>query len=68
MDQAVMRSYTPVRPVLPNEEDGTFDLLVKTYMPTDGGPFPPGGTASNYLDLMREGEQSFIPRSSSLYL
>lgn len=30
-DQAVLRSYTPTRPVLPSEEDGTFDLLVKTY-------------------------------------
>ncbi|OJT14472.1 Nitrate reductase [NADH] 1 [Trametes pubescens] len=29
-DQAVLRSYTPTRPVLPSEEDGTFDLLVKT--------------------------------------
>lgn len=54
-DQAVMRSYTPTRPVLPEEEDGTFDLLVKTYMPSDGGPFPPGGTISNYLDCMNEG-------------
>lgn len=52
-DQAVMRSYTPVSPVLPHEEDGTFQLLVKTYFPSDGGPFPPGGTASNYLDLMQ---------------
>ncbi len=50
-----MRSYTPTRPVLPEEEDGTFDLLVKTYMPSDGGPFPPGGTISNYLDCMNEG-------------
>lgn len=50
-----MRSYTPVSPVLPHEEDGTFQLLVKTYFPSDGGPFPPGGTASNYLDLMQEG-------------
>ncbi|KAI0717397.1 hypothetical protein C8T65DRAFT_717276 [Cerioporus squamosus] len=56
-DQAVLRSYTPVRPVLPHEEDGTFDLLVKTYMPSDGGPFPPGGTISNYLDCMDDGEE-----------
>ncbi|KAI0746770.1 hypothetical protein C8Q80DRAFT_1105703 [Daedaleopsis nitida] len=56
-DQAVMRSYTPTRPVLPKEEDGTFDLLVKTYMPTDDGPFPPGGTISNYLDCMELDEE-----------
>ncbi|RDX54486.1 hypothetical protein OH76DRAFT_1461500 [Lentinus brumalis] len=56
-DQAVLRSYTPVRPVLPSEDDGTFDLLVKTYMPSVGGPFPPGGTISNYLDCMDDGEE-----------
>ncbi|PCH32962.1 hypothetical protein WOLCODRAFT_147072 [Wolfiporia cocos MD-104 SS10] len=56
-DQAVLRSYTPVRPVLPHEEDGTFDLLIKAYLPTEDGPFPPGGTLSNYLDVMQEGEE-----------
>ncbi|KAI0675969.1 hypothetical protein C8Q78DRAFT_360877 [Trametes maxima] len=55
-DQAVLRSYTPVRPVLSREEDGTFDLLVKTYLPPDGEVFSPGGTISNYLDCMEEGE------------
>ena len=55
-DQAVMRSYTPVHPVLPHEEDGTIHLLVKTYMPSEGGPFPPGGTISNYLDCMEDGK------------
>lgn len=54
-DQAVQRSYTPVRPVLPTEEDGTFDLLVKTYLPAEGDSFFPGGTISNYLDCMKEG-------------
>lgn len=52
-DQAVLRSYTPIRPVLPSEEDGTFDLLVKTYLPSKD--FPPGGTMSNYLDTMNLG-------------
>ncbi|KAI0369801.1 hypothetical protein BV20DRAFT_996285 [Pilatotrama ljubarskyi] len=56
-DQAVLRSYTPVRPVLPQEEDGTFDLLVKTYLPSEGESFSPGGTISNYLDCMTEGEE-----------
>ncbi|KAH9947339.1 hypothetical protein B0H21DRAFT_338878 [Amylocystis lapponica] len=61
-----MRSYTPV---LPEEEDGTFDLLVKTYMPDDGGPFPPGGTVSNYLDVMLEGEEIDIlgPNGEIMY-
>ncbi|KAI0358306.1 hypothetical protein OH77DRAFT_1581746 [Trametes cingulata] len=56
-DQAVLRSYTPVRPVLPHEEDGSFDLLVKTYLPAVGELFSPGGTISNYLDCMAEGEE-----------
>ncbi|KAI0630736.1 hypothetical protein C8Q77DRAFT_1062963 [Trametes polyzona] len=56
--QAVMRSYTPVRPVLPQDEDGTFDLLVKTYLSIEGSDsFSPGGTISNYLDCMVEGEE-----------
>ena len=54
-DQAVLRPYTPVAPVLPEEEDGTFTLCVKTYFPTDGGPYPPGGLVSNYLDCLQEG-------------
>lgn len=57
-DQAVLRSYTPVHPVLPHEEDGTIHLLVKTYMPSEDGPFPPGGTVSNYLDCMEDGAWS----------
>ncbi len=61
-DQAVFRSYTPVRPVLPSEEDGTFDLLVKTYMPSTGNVPSPGGTISNYLDCMEEGT-SVLKRS-----
>ncbi|KAI0746771.1 hypothetical protein C8Q80DRAFT_795793 [Daedaleopsis nitida] len=57
-DQAVLRSYTPVRPVLPDEEDGTFDLLVKTYFPSvDADVMSPGGTVTNYLDCMEEGEE-----------
>ncbi|KAI9062568.1 hypothetical protein FKP32DRAFT_806572 [Trametes sanguinea] len=57
-DQAVLRSYTPVRPVLQTEEDGTVDLLVKTYLPNvTGNAAFPGGTISNYLDCMEEGEE-----------
>lgn len=53
-DKMVFRSYTPTRPVLPEEEDGTFDLVIKTYYPSERDP---GGTLSNVLDCMREGEQ-----------
>ncbi len=56
-NQAVVRAYTPIAPVLPSEEDGTFTLCVKTYFPTEEGPFPPGGLISNYLDCMKEGEE-----------
>ena len=62
-DSMVVRSYTPTRPVLPAEEDGTFDLLVKTYFPSPpssesgSGGFPPGGTLSNFLDTLQLGEE-----------
>lgn len=53
-DKLVVRSYTPTRPIRPNEEDGTFDLVVKTYFPDPGQP---GGTMSNILDCLEMGEQ-----------
>lgn len=55
-DRNHCRPYTPIRPVLPDEEDGTFDLLIKTYFP-EASSFPPGGTLGNYLDVLNEGEQ-----------
>lgn len=51
-------------PVLPHKENGTFTLCVKTYFPTDGGPYPPGGLVSNYLDCMKLGGE--IPDSMIL--
>ncbi|KAL4934387.1 putative nitrate reductase [Aspergillus undulatus] len=53
-DKLVTRPYTPIRPVLDSEDDGTFDLVVKTYLPDEDQP---GGTLSNILDVMREGEE-----------
>lgn len=53
-DSMVVRSYTPTRPVFEEEEDGTFDLIVKTYFPSK---VQPGGTMSNILDCLRPGEQ-----------
>ncbi|PIL27516.1 hypothetical protein GSI_10667 [Ganoderma sinense ZZ0214-1] len=56
-DQAVLRSYTPIFPVLPSEDtDGVFQLLVKTYLPDKKRAFP-GGTVSNYLDCLQIGEE-----------
>lgn len=50
----VIRSYTPTRPVFEEEEDGTFELLVKTYFPTKAQP---GGTMGNILECLRPGEE-----------
>lgn len=53
-DRLVVRPYTPTRPVFEKEEDGTFDLVVKTYRPDKSQP---GGTMSNILDCLRPGEK-----------
>lgn len=53
-DRLIIRPYTPVRPILPSEEDGTFDIVVKTYSPQNSHP---GGTLSNVLDCLRVGEE-----------
>jgi nitrate reductase (NAD(P)H) len=51
-----VRQYTPIKPVLSDEEDGTFQLLVKTYFPNESS-FPPGGTVSNWLDILQVGDE-----------
>ncbi|PVH74043.1 hypothetical protein DL98DRAFT_605724 [Cadophora sp. DSE1049] len=53
-DQMLIRSYTPTRPVMPKDEDGTFDLVVKTYFPDERQP---GGAMSNILDCIPIGEE-----------
>lgn len=53
-DRMLIRSYTPTRPILESEEDGTFELAVKTYFPNDDQP---GGAMSNILDCMHIGEE-----------
>lgn len=53
-DLLVTRPYTPIRPIFDSEDDGTFDLVVKTYPPDEDQP---GGTMSNVLDCMRKGEE-----------
>lgn len=32
-DQMLIRSHTPIRPVMEKQKDGTFDLVVKVYFP-----------------------------------
>lgn len=53
-DRLVVRPYTPTRPILSTEDDGSFDLVVKTYFPDENQA---GGTMSNILDCLREGEE-----------
>ena len=53
-DKMLIRSYTPTRPIIESEEDGTFELVIKTYFPT---PDQPGGAFSNFIDCMPVGEQ-----------
>lgn len=53
-DRLVVRPYTPTRPIFEKEEDGTFELVVKTYHPDKSQP---GGTMSNILDCLRPGEE-----------
>lgn len=52
-DKMLIRSYTPTRPILTNDEDGTFELVVKIYYPNDQQP---GGAFSNFIDTMPLGE------------
>lgn len=53
-DHMVIRSYTPTRPVTAADEDGTFDLVVKTYLPDARQP---GGAMSNILDCVPLGAE-----------
>ncbi|KAJ3294255.1 hypothetical protein HK104_003791 [Borealophlyctis nickersoniae] len=57
-DKMVVRPYTPTRPVGLDidEDDGTFDLVVKIYFPHTDPYYPPGGLLSNYLDTMDVGD------------
>lgn len=54
MDRMTIRPYTPTRPIVEGQDDGTFDLTVKTYYPD---PSQPGGTMSNILDCLQPGEE-----------
>lgn len=53
-DKMLIRSYTPTRPIVESENDGTFELVIKTYLPTSDQP---GGAFSNFIDCMPLGEQ-----------
>lgn len=64
-DRMLIRSYTPTKPLLPEgsiatdntqlcDGNGTFELTVKTYFPSEDQP---GGAMSNILDCMPLGEE-----------
>jgi nitrate reductase (NAD(P)H) len=55
-DKMVVRSYTPTRPIIQDEDDGSFDLVVKIYFPQKDPFYPPGGIISNFLDTMIDGD------------
>ena len=46
IDKMLIRSYTPTRPITEDDDDGTFELTVKTYYPDENQP---GGAFSNFL-------------------
>jgi NAD(P)H-flavin reductase len=50
----LIRPYTPTSPILSSEENGTFDLVVKTYLPDNNQP---GGAMTNILDCIPLGEE-----------
>ncbi|KEF55898.1 uncharacterized protein A1O9_07478 [Exophiala aquamarina CBS 119918] len=52
-DKMLIRPYTPTRPITERDEDGTFDLTVKTYFPDENQP---GGAFSNFLHTLPLGE------------
>jgi nitrate reductase (NAD(P)H) len=54
LDKMLIRSYTPTRPIREDEEDGTFELTIKTYFPDENQP---GGAFSNFLHELDMGEQ-----------
>jgi nitrate reductase (NAD(P)H) len=53
LDKMLVRPYTPTRPINETDEDGTFDLTVKTYFPDENQP---GGAFSNFLCTLPIGE------------
>jgi nitrate reductase (NAD(P)H) len=46
LDKMRFQSFTPTRPISARDENGTFDLTVKTYFPDDKQP---GSAFSNFL-------------------
>lgn len=52
-DKMLVRQYTPTKPILESDDDGTITLVVKTYYPDDNQP---GGAFGNMLLNLEIGE------------
>ncbi|KAI3655003.1 hypothetical protein MP228_000383 [Amoeboaphelidium protococcarum] len=65
-DELVTRPYTPVRPVVLDDEDGTFDLVIKIYYPHHNRP---GGELTMALDKLQIGSVMEVkgPSGTILY-
>ncbi|KAG5186026.1 hypothetical protein JKP88DRAFT_244121, partial [Tribonema minus] len=53
----VVRPYTPVAPILQEEDDGTFTLVVKIYFPGGGRP---GGELTTLLEKLPVGGEAEV--------
>ena len=49
----IVRPYTPVKPILKDEDNGTFELIIKIYFPT---PCKPGGEMTQKLEDLKIGD------------
>ncbi|KAF2150810.1 hypothetical protein K461DRAFT_228984 [Myriangium duriaei CBS 260.36] len=54
LDKMLVRAYTPTRPIVEDDDDGTFDLVLKTYFPDENQP---GGAFGNMLLCLPIGEK-----------
>jgi nitrate reductase (NAD(P)H) len=52
-DDMIIRPYTPVKPILKSEDDGTFELVIKIYFPHDDKP---GGAMTQKLEQLAIGD------------
>jgi nitrate reductase (NAD(P)H) len=53
-ENMIVRPYTPVKPILKEEDNGTFELIIKIYSPT---PSKPGGKMTQRLENLEIGEK-----------
>lgn len=65
LDKMLIRSYTPTHPITQDDEDGTFELTVKTYFPDENQP---GGAFSNFLLELDEAVDVCGPTGEIIYL